>query len=129
MKYLLITISWFFVSQSIAQQTYPLNTWIDHLPYKAAQHVEQSAEKVFVATPVSLYSINKSDYSIEKISKCTGLSDIGFSALTYDDSHGILIIAYDNSNIDLWSPTQVINIPDIKRKNLVGDKRPNLPQF
>lgn len=59
---------------------------------------------------------------MERISKTNGLSDIGFNAIKYDSAHGKLIIAYDNSNVDLWSPDETVNIPDIKRKSIVGDK-------
>ena len=92
------------------------------MPYRQARRVEQDAEKVYCATFVSLYAVNKADMSVETISKTTGLSDIGFNAIKHDPARNQLIIAYDNSNIDLWSPTKVTNIPDIKRKSIVGDK-------
>lgn len=57
-----------------------------------------------------------------RISKCTGLSDIGFNDIIYDESRGNLIICYANSNIDIYNDARVRNIPDIKRKNISGDK-------
>src|SRR5579863_9296829 len=100
-----------------AQQKYALGTWIDYLPYKNVQLVTQSADKIYAATAVSLYSIDKSDLSMEKISKCTGLSDLGCSALAYDQLRNQLIIAYQNSNVDIYSGS-VINLPDIDMKNI-----------
>lgn len=108
--------------QAQSQTSRALNTWEDHLPYTNAQHVAQSPDRMFVATSVSMYFVQKSDFYMERMSKCTGLSDIGFRAVEYDAARDRVLIAYDNSNIDLWSPSGVINIPDIKLKNIIGDK-------
>jgi len=122
MKSLLASLVCFCSFYASAQTTYPIGTWVDHLPYRGARLVEQSDDRVFCATDVSLYSVDKTYLSEDKISKCTGLSDIGFSAMRYDNARHQLVIAYNNSNVDLWTPDKVINVPDIKRKNIVGDK-------
>ena len=57
-----------------------------------------------------------------RISKCTGLSDIGYNDIGYDERRNNLIICYSNSNVDIYNDASVYNIPDIKRKNISGDK-------
>src|SRR4030095_849811 len=59
---------------------------------------------------------------MEGMSKVTGLSDIESTIVGFDVTHNLLIITYKNSNIDILKDGQVINISDIERKNIVGDK-------
>ncbi len=117
-----ILIVFVFFVQQLAAQDIPVGTWKDNLPYQNAQSVVQSENKIYCATNVSLYSVDKTDFSFEKLSKVNGLSDIGFSTLHFDAGNNQLIIAYSNSNIDILSEQGVYNIADIKRKNIVGNK-------
>src|SRR5437870_3170792 len=113
-----------FISYSVSAfaQQIPIGTWKEYLPYGNPIDVTASDNKIYCATALSLYSVNKSDWSFERYSKVNGLSDIGYSTIAFDKNHQLLFIAYDNSNIDLLTQKGIINIPDIKRKNIVGDK-------
>ncbi|MEI7802069.1 MAG: hypothetical protein WCI97_05470, partial [Bacteroidota bacterium] len=123
MNRLVIFCFCFFLSvQNLFAQQIPIGTWKDELPYLHAKAVVQSANKIYCATDVSLYSVDKSDFSFEKLSKVNGLSDIGFSTLYFDGDRNQLLIAYSNSNIDILDSAGTYNISDIKRKNIVGDK-------
>ena len=114
-----------FFFQNLSAQNIPIGSWKDELPYLHAESVAQSVNKIYCATSVSLYSVDKTDLSLEKLSKVNGLSDIGFSFLHFDTDREQLIIAYNNSNIDILSSGGVYNIADIKRKNIVGNKNIN----
>lgn len=118
-------ISTIFSFQSLFAQEIPIENWKDELPYQNAKMIVQSTNKIYCATNVSLYSVDKTDSSLEQLSKATGLSDIGFSALYFDVERDQLLIAYNNSNIDLLNKNGVYNIADIKRKNIVGNKSIN----
>ncbi|MBK7390811.1 MAG: hypothetical protein IPI23_17570 [Bacteroidetes bacterium] len=48
--------------------------------------------------------------------------EITISTIAYNPTYGFLVIAYTNANIDLIINNKIINISDIKRKNLTGDK-------
>lgn len=111
-----------FCFQNLQAQEIPVGTWKDELPYLNAKSVVQSANKIYCATDVSLFSVDKTDLSTEKLSKVNGLSDIGFSVLHFDTIRNQLIIAYSSSNIDILTESGVFNIADIKRKNIVGNK-------
>jgi ligand-binding sensor domain-containing protein len=78
--------------------------------------------KVFCATPYSFFSIDLTDNSVDRMSRITGLTETGVSAICYDDVNDKLFIAYRNSNIDIVFRKDVFNIPDIKRKSITGDK-------
>ncbi len=114
-------------------QSIPIGSWKEYLPYNNPIALTASDSKVYCISGgkqpdsgpyfgVSLFSVNKSDFSYERYSKVNGLSDIVYNAIAFDKTHQVLLIAYTNSNIDLMEGDKVINIPDIKRKNIVGDK-------
>jgi hypothetical protein len=108
---------------SKAQQTLPpVGSWRDHLPYSNVIDVTAGNEKVYGATPYSIFTVNTRENSIERMSRVTGLNGTGVSAIYYDNANEKLLIAYTNSNIDIIHRNDIINIPDIKRSAVVGNK-------
>lgn len=104
----------------------PNNTWRDHLPYRHAKYLAESDHRIFcVTSDGSLFSLNTSDNSLQKYSKVTGLSDSDISAIGYSEQAKIFVIGYENGNIDLVKGDSIINIPDIKRKSIMGKKSIN----
>ena len=86
----------------------------------------QSDTKVIFSTDLSVFTIDKEDLSRETISKQDGLSDIGIAQLEFDIYNEQLIIAYDNSNLDLLTEDVVINLPNIQsNQNISGDRSIN----
>ncbi len=107
-----------------------LGQWKSHLPYSKGVAVTQSKEKVFFATNKSIFSVDKEEHSIELYNKVNGLSDIGIRTINYytdeaNPENQFLFVAYENSNIDLVTKDGLINLNDIKRKSIAGDKRIN----
>jgi hypothetical protein len=96
--------------------------WREHLPYNTAIDVAAGDNKIYCATPYSLFTVDLTDNSIERLSKITGLSETGVNAINYDETNHKLLIAYTNSNIDIIYRNDIFNIPDIKRENINGDK-------
>jgi len=99
-----------------------IGNWREHLPYHQAIGVAGSGEKIWCATPYSLFSVDRADNSMERLSRITGLSETGISAIQYDSQASKLIIAYNSSNIDILSGNQVFNIPDIRQSPVAGSK-------
>jgi len=99
--------------------------WRDHLSYSHATRITASPIKVYCATGGALFLVNKSDQSIEKMTKITGLSDVGISTIRYSPENELLLIAYSNANIDIIRGNYIHNISDIKRKSITGVKRIN----
>lgn len=56
------------------------------------------------------------------MSRVTGLSETGVSAIAYDGVNEKLLIAYRSSNMDILYRNDIFNIPDIKLDNIAGDK-------
>ncbi len=106
-----------------AQNSLPaIGYWQEHLPYNSTIDITASSQKIYCATPYSLFSIDKAANEIERLSRVIGLSETGISAIRYDTASEKLLIAYTNSNIDIIYRNDIYNIPDIKRENISGDK-------
>ncbi len=119
MKYLSI----FFVliaARSIAQ--IPIGAWREHLPYNNAINVCAANNKIYAATNHSILYVDKVDNSIQKLSKIYGLAETGISVMKKNTFSNNIIIGYANANLDIIKNNKIINVNDIKRKNIVGDK-------
>ncbi len=99
-----------------------IGQWRDHLPYKNGISIAELGSRIYCATPYSLFYYQKTDNSVEKLSKVNGLSDVGIRKIASDQSTNTLIIAYTNTNVDLIKDQKVVNISDIKRKQILGNK-------
>ncbi|MDX1955944.1 MAG: two-component regulator propeller domain-containing protein [Chitinophagaceae bacterium] len=114
----------FFATMAEAQSPIPpIGQWREHLPYRSAIGVVAAGEKIYCATPYSLFSVDTDEQSIERYSRMTGLNETGLSCMAYEPVSGKLLIAYANSNIDIIYRNDIFNIPDIKREVVTGDKR------
>ena len=99
-----------------------IGQWRVHLPFVKTKALANTGDKIYCASERSLFYFQKSDNSIEALSKISGLSELNVSTLRYDPVTKILVIAYSNANIDLINQNKIINVSDIKRKNMTGDK-------
>ena len=97
-------------------------TWQDYLSYTEAGKVSISPDKVYCATSGGLYFYDLQDNSVNKISDFIQLSDFGIKTIAYNAANDVLVVAYNNSNIDLIYSGKVVNLSDIKRKQLTADK-------
>lgn len=102
-----------------------IGEWRDHLSYSHATKITSSPSKIYCASRGALFILNKSDQSIEKLSKVNGLSDVGVSSVDYSTENNLLFISYSNANIDILEGDLIHNISDIKRKSIQGIKSIN----
>jgi hypothetical protein len=109
----------------VAAQLQPVGRWREHLEFQPASRVTMGDDAVFVASKFGIYSVTLADNIIERYSKISGLNDIGISTLRYNQASGKLLIAYNNSNLDVLYRNDVINIPYIFRSTVSFDKRIN----
>ncbi len=104
-------------------QSLRVGEWRDHLSYTYAYDVCEVGNSIYVSTDRALFEYNTLDNSIERFNTLNKLSDIGVSSIGTDGS--LLIVAYENGNIDLIRGDSRVNLPDIKRASLIADKRIN----
>lgn len=128
-KYSFYAILFFyFLQNNLSAQTVAtdltIGQWKSHLPYQVGLTVSQSEDKIFYGTPYSLVILDRHDYSTRFLDKLSGLSDIGVKLVRYNATNQKLLIAYNNSNIDLLKADgSVTNLSQLKtNSNIVGDK-------
>jgi hypothetical protein len=119
----------FFVFQPGFSQQVPIGQWRDELPYSQVISVAEFGNRIYCATPYAIFYVNKDDNSVVRLTKINGLSDISISSINYNKNLNTLVIAYANANIDLIKNNTIINISDIKRKSILGNKMINRIDF
>ena len=109
-------------NSAVCQSNLAIGDWEIYLPYKKGRYVTQSEDKVYYATKVALLSIDKQTLERREVSKIDGLHDVRISALNYDETTDKLIVAYDNTRLDIISGSNVTEVNDIIEKSILGDK-------
>lgn len=123
-KYLLFIAFIFLTIFSVNSQP-SIGEWTDYQSYAHAKNVVDTGEKIYCVTEGGLFSYNKTDNSIQKMSGINGLSDAGVERLAYSKENKLLLVAYENANVDLIFDTKIFNLSDIKRKQIPADKKIN----
>jgi hypothetical protein len=102
-----------------------IGEWRSHLPLHKGQSVAIAENKVYVAAYPSVFVYDTDDESITQLSKVNELSDLGANIIRFSESYNTVIIGYETGNIDLIVNNLVINIPDIARSFIQGNKAIN----
>ncbi len=103
-----------------------INEWRTHAPGLEVINVEKVGDRIYAATPYELFYYNTKDNSINKLTKVNALSDFGISVMRYNPETEMIFIGYTNTNIDIIDKNEnVINLSDIKNKNILGNKSIN----
>ena len=111
-----------FLPLLINAQDVPIGFWKDYQSYTSASYVAEAGNRIYCVTNGGLFYINKDDNTINRMSKVTGLSDIGIKQIAHDTESETTIITYENCNIDLLKNNSLVNVSDIKRKEIIGNK-------
>lgn len=99
-----------------------IGSWRDHFSYRAPIAVVQGGGTIYAATATGLFTLGIADHELGRFTKVQGLSDVNISALGWNPDLRALVIGYRNGNVDLLSGGSVMNISDIARSTMVGDK-------
>ena len=105
------------LAQDIAQ-----GTWRTHFSYNDARIIVDTGSKVFCAVQNGLFYVDRSDNTINTLSKIDGFSDVTISAMGYSAAANTVVIGYENGNIDLFSGEGITNIDLVKTHNIIQDK-------
>lgn len=125
-KTTILSISLLLPMLFAAAQTLDYGRWSDHFPYNKTIAVVDAGLRIYSATSQSVFYYDKSDQSLNRMNKVTGeLSDIGISDIAYYTGGHMLVVSYENTNLDLVTENGTINISDIKRKQIIGNKTIN----
>jgi len=106
-----------------------MGKWRTHFAYNSVSQIAQSDNKIFGVSDGALFSVDKLDGNMEFYSKLSGLNDATVSRIEYDPIDKLLLIIYNNGNIDILSNGGVTNLPDFYNKQMSTSKEVNQIQF
>ncbi|RYY21011.1 MAG: hypothetical protein EOO04_18985, partial [Chitinophagaceae bacterium] len=87
--------------------------------------IETINNKIWSATPYSVFSFDPSDKNVERLSKINGLTETGIRTIGTDAERNKLIVVYNSGNIDIVSASGTSNIRDILSSRIISDKKIN----
>ncbi|XZF13232.1 type IX secretion system anionic LPS delivery protein PorZ [Chitinophagaceae bacterium MMS25-I14] len=110
---------------SATAQEKPIGYWRSHLAYNTAKSIATDGSTIFTATDLSFFTYDVIGKEITPYSKLDGMADIQMSYIGHDALTGTTILAYSNSNIDLFRNNRFYGIPYLKLENVNGSKTIN----
>jgi len=115
-----------FFTGLYAQSHLLFGEWKAYLPYKKSLSLSESSNKVFCSNGISLFSIDKDDFSMEFLDKTNSLNDVGIIKHKYDPFNNQLLIVYRNGNIDILTDEDTYSMSELKNNSsLLGQKEIN----
>ncbi len=121
MKKLILILS-LITSAILSKSQIGVGEWRDHLPFTFSELITESSTKIYVASENGIFSYNKQDKNVEKLTKVNLLSDVGISSIRYSEENQVLAVGYSNGNLDLIYGNETFNLSDIKREMISGSK-------
>lgn len=113
----------FFSVASFSQIPLGVGEWRIHVPYQNVTSLTDAGDRIYLSSNVFFFSYDKETGSLQKYDKVTGLSDVGVSLVSYNPFNETLLVVYENANLDLIKDNVITNLSDIKRKQIVGEKK------
>ncbi|WP_210486719.1 two-component regulator propeller domain-containing protein [Rufibacter aurantiacus] len=118
---LLSALLWGLASSAQTSQL-PLGGWQVHVPNHRAKSIAETPSSVYCATEDGFFRYIKEEHTLQKLSRTDGFSDVNLSALSYDSASATLVVAYENTNLDLLKDGKVQNLTELLRKSMTGAK-------
>lgn len=110
------------ISSSYAQGGPAVGQWRSYLPYSEVNSIATDGTVFYCSTTSGFFTYDRNDGSLTSYAKENGMHDIELSYVGYDPTTTKAIIAYKNSNIDLFKDGSFVNIPALKLSQASGDK-------
>jgi len=96
-----------------------------HACYNEGQDLVERDKILYYAAKHTIAAIDLRDNSLQILDKNAGLSDVGIRCLGNSPLSKMLVICYENSNVDLYDGRSIFNVPDIYNKQITGNKAIN----
>jgi len=103
-----------------------IGTWQAYMAYHDITAIEPAGNTIFVLASDNLYAYNTADHSVVTYDKVNTLSDVNIQHIAWCDNAKLLVIVYQNGNIDLLARDgQCTNLSDFYSKSTTLDKTVN----
>lgn len=99
-----------------------IGQWRSFLSYYEVTDFDYDAQIFYCATQSGFFTFNRQTGDLTPYSKVNGMHDLKLSKIAVDPLTEIVILAYQNSNIDLFKDNKFVNMPDLKLTQISGDK-------
>lgn len=119
-SFLFFIASFFSISQGVA-----IGKWKSYFPFNDVIDIAYNKGIAYGVTANALIIHDYNENTIERLTEVDALSDLGLSAVGYNNQNDALLIGYENGNIDLIQGNQTFNLFQIKESNVTGDKKIN----
>lgn len=114
------------VADALGQTDIPIGTWRYHVSFSDVRTIALSTSKVFGATGSGVVVFDKEDNSLSTITKLNGLTGAGITSIGFDEQSDMLLVAYEDSNIDIIQKNEIINFSRLKDlATITGSRRIN----
>ena len=128
LSFLILSISFAIISSG-QNELGGIGQWREHFNNRSVTQLaiansSNGNKKIIGATTQQVFSITATN-KVALLGKSTGLHDISIACSAWDDAQSQLIIAYNNSNIDIVKGDQVYAITDLLLSNLYPSKKIN----
>ncbi|MFN8417396.1 MAG: two-component regulator propeller domain-containing protein [Cytophagaceae bacterium] len=121
-----LLLFWLSIGLTHAQNNIPMGTWRDHLPFPYKNKtIASNQDQILIASEEGGFVYRFADGSMEPLTRVYGLSETGITAIKYDATGQIAVIAYKSGMIDFIKNNQIIPMDAIVRSNITGSKRIN----
>ena len=106
-------------------------SWVGHFSYVSIKDISQGNNKVYVAAENAVFSYDLSTLQIKTISTVNGLSGDFITTMHYSETHGLLIIGYENGLIEIVKDGEenVLKVVDILEKQTIPPDRKRINNF
>ena len=118
----IITLALTIAAVGIVQAQSAIGQWRDCLDYSTVYHVALGEGSVYGAARGAVFCHDTDYGTLSRMSKGAGLNDVGIATMAYSKDDKCLVVAYNNSNIDLVIDGKTYNLSDIKRSEMAGNK-------
>lgn len=103
----------------------PIGQWRDHLPMRSVLSLASTAESIIAGSAYGYYTYQFETKEISTKTKSNGLSQVGLKLVSKHPVDDLLLVAYQNADLDLLQGDQVRNLPDLMKANVQEDKSIN----
>lgn len=110
---------------AIAQGIPSIGQWRDHLPMKNILSLSVHESTIVAGTAFGYFTYVPSTKEISTQTKSNGLSQVELKLLSRNPNSNVILVAYQNADIDLIKGDRFRNLPDLLKANVQEDKSIN----
>ncbi len=99
-----------------------IGEWKAHVSFNPVIKIAETTESIVAATANGLLFADKITNQLTTKTKADGLSGVGISSIAFASDPKILLIGYENGQVDLIQNELINNFPDLTMKAGLSDK-------